>query len=667
MLKRLLFRLSKVHMIIIFNKNDILLDLLIDWNPRDITDEYLKNILEELYKYWPIVPHIEIKWEEVRIELDIPSIEEYENKLQEATEFATRWSYHKARVLIDDLLEKYPTVSDFYRIKWQIFYETWKLDQAEKNIIEWLKLEPDNKWCLVVLGNIYQNKGKIEFAKNLYLKAIQKDPNDIYALTNYWAVNLQEWDYEEAEASLDQSYKNDPDYNITNYNLAVLYNYKDQFYKSFYHWIKAIEQSQNDENMKNSIMKVVFDSAKKYSYYYSVQELYDKYKQELEQRSQKSIQVNEDKNLQVWAIIKIAEYHWNNEHKIFYNPQNQYYKHSIMHELTHLKLIEDARDQKNNKIFAQTKENQAKFIKDLIWESMDFSKSAYTKDQIDYFSQNINLQLYNQPIDLIIEEYLFENYEDIRPIQFLNIVNMVKQWVEISNNKDIEKSTPKVVYEANVIMNIVQAYFLEDLFSVSFINEFKKNKLIRKAWNIYQDYKSKKDSLEPWDEYELINYRAEELWLSWYFSLIDEEEFSSNDFEVTDKKDEEPIEYENVDNFKSDYFDIIKDYKDKWKIDESEINMAIVMYCVWAIQYLENLDFEKIKEIAFEIWMKWAGGISYWDDTQYELKSIPWKKFTWYQLLAYMYVSWKIIEPTMDVGLDYSQEYELAKKILWKA
>ncbi|UFX83352.1 tetratricopeptide repeat protein [Candidatus Absconditicoccus praedator] len=654
-------------MIIIFNKNDILLDLLIDGNPRDITDEYLKNILEELYKYGPIVPHIEIKGEEVRIELDIPSIEEYENKLQEATEFATRGSYHKARVLIDDLLEKYPTVSDFYRIKGQIFYETGKLDQAEKNIIEGLKLEPDNKWCLVVLGNIYQNKGKIEFAKNLYLKAIQKDPNDIYALTNYGAVNLQEGDYEEAEASLDQSYKNDPDYNITNYNLAVLYNYKDQFYKSFYHGIKAIEQSQNDENMKNSIMKVVFDSAKKYSYYYSVQELYDKYKQELEQRSQKSIQVNEDKNLQVGAIIKIAEYHGNNEHKIFYNPQNQYYKHSIMHELTHLKLIEDARDQKNNKIFAQTKENQAKFIKDLIGESMDFSKSAYTKDQIDYFSQNINLQLYNQPIDLIIEEYLFENYEDIRPIQFLNIVNMVKQGVEISNNKDIEKSTPKVVYEANVIMNIVQAYFLEDLFSVSFINEFKKNKLIRKAWNIYQDYKSKKDSLEPGDEYELINYRAEELGLSGYFSLIDEEEFSSNDFEVTDKKDEEPIEYENVDNFKSDYFDIIKDYKDKGKIDESEINMAIVMYCVGAIQYLENLDFEKIKEIAFEIGMKGAGGISYGDDTQYELKSIPGKKFTGYQLLAYMYVSWKIIEPTMDVGLDYSQEYELAKKILGKA
>lgn len=43
------------------------------------------------------------------------------------------------------------------------------------------------------------------------------------------------------------------------------------------------------------------------------------------------------------------------------------------------------------------------------------------------------------------------------------------------------------------------------------------------------------------------------------------------------------------------------------------------------------------------------------------LKTIPDKKFTLLQLLAYEYVGFQIIDPSLDTGLDFQNEYELAK------
>lgn len=68
--------------------------------------------------------------------------------------------------------------------------------------------------------------------------------------------------------------------------------------------------------------------------------------------------------------------------------------------------------------------------------------------------------------------------------------------------------------------------------------------------------------------------------------------------------------------------------------------------------------------IGFEIAMLGRTGI----DTDkpgktYSLNTIPGKKFTGRHLLAYMYAAFQVIDPNVDVGLDFEEEYEQAKKL----
>ena len=45
------------------------------------------------------------------------------------------------------------------------------------------------------------------------------------------------------------------------------------------------------------------------------------------------------------------------------------------------------------------------------------------------------------------------------------------------------------------------------------------------------------------------------------------------------------------------------------------------------------------------------------------MKNLPGETFTGLHLLCLMYVGFKIIEPTLDTGLDYKDAYELALEV----
>ena len=91
--------------------------------------------------------------------------------------------------------------------------------------------------------------------------------------------------------------------------------------------------------------------------------------------------------------------------------------------------------------------------------------------------------------------------------------------------------------------------------------------------------------------------------------------------------------------------------------------MAVVMYCLAAIRFFRTKTQKEIQFIAYELAMRWNQWIKYWEDAKYHIDSIPWKEFSWYEFLSYMYVAWQILKPEADLWLDYSREYELAKQL----
>jgi tetratricopeptide (TPR) repeat protein len=85
------------------------------------------------------------------------------------------------------------------------------------------------------------------------------------------------------------------------------------------------------------------------------------------------------------------------------------------------------------------------------------------------------------------------------------------------------------------------------------------------------------------------------------------------------------------------------------------------MYCLAAIEEFERLSPSDLQAIVFEIALLGRGGLDVNDPTRkYTLNSLPGRSLTGLQLVSMMYVGFKGIDPSADVGFDLSTEYEQA-------
>jgi hypothetical protein len=91
--------------------------------------------------------------------------------------------------------------------------------------------------------------------------------------------------------------------------------------------------------------------------------------------------------------------------------------------------------------------------------------------------------------------------------------------------------------------------------------------------------------------------------------------------------------------------------------------MDVVFYILSALQIFKGKSTQKVKEISFEIGMLGRQGLEINDPTRkFTLRTLP-GEFTALQLVSIMYTGFKQFEPSMDIGMDFSEEYSLALKL----
>ena len=91
-----------------------------------------------------------------------------------------------------------------------------------------------------------------------------------------------------------------------------------------------------------------------------------------------------------------------------------------------------------------------------------------------------------------------------------------------------------------------------------------------------------------------------------------------------------------------------------------QLRIDAVMYCLAAIKKFRELSPQKRQTITYEIAMLGRDGLDINNpDQKYTLKSME-GKFTGMQLLSYMFVGLKQIDPKLDSGIDLENEYQAA-------
>jgi tetratricopeptide (TPR) repeat protein len=657
-----------MQMTIYHKIEDFLFELFPGENLKD-DNEALKELVKRHYTYGAHEPKVTIDGNVVRIDIDTPAIVGEQAEFNKVVALCESGRFDEAKKILKPLIDRNPTNSEYHRIYGQILSEEGNQEEAINHLIDSLRWNPVNGFALLMMGNIFaQYKNDFTTARKYYDQALRINPTDQIAVNNIGGNLVRMGKPEEGVEYLEKAYAMKPDYPNTSLGLSLAYERLGYPLMAFDFAVNAMRYSGKDEKVYGVAYSTALKVAEQYIATGSGKRIMEEYKSFLEKKFGKEVQVAEEPKLPTAARIEFAEKYDREFHLVKYKPMYRAVEHLVMHELVHLEFASEARAEKANMLFTSGAEQKALFMKEheadrkrLIKQGVPQASAA---GYLGALYDGINSQVYNAPIDLFIEDYLYENYKDLRPYQFISLMQLVNEGKAAVTDKKATGLSPKDILNASKVLNLVHAILFRDLYAIDLVKQF--NPLpsqLKEAEQMWDEFSEYRKDRKPGEEYEIIQHWGEDLKLDRYFELVDEEDFYNRPRtieQVLNSAVDDPYGM-NVDRNSKD--------KQTQKFLEGQeaigTNMAVVMFMVDALQFFLQKPKSEIKKIALEIAVIGTTGINPAAGNTYRVPSISGKEFSGYHLLAYYYVSWKLAIPEMlaELKLPFDSEYQMAQTI----
>ncbi|MBU3660400.1 MAG: hypothetical protein FGM14_11045 [Flavobacteriales bacterium] len=634
-------------------------------------NDLIVSKLQNYYSYGPFQPKVSIEGDWVTVEIDTNSILSQEADYRKVVALCEKGDYTPAKKLLQQLIANNPTVSEYHRIMGQILSDEGDQDEAINCLIDALRWNSKNGYALLMMGNILAKfKNDISTAMKYYDQALIANPDDNITINNIGANLMQQGKLVEAKKYFWEAIKIDDKYPNTHFALGMIAEMESDLQSAFYSYTRAIKTNNKKDELYQNTVQQLFALSKKITVSEVGKKIFREYRHKLEFEGEKQIDIIKDEDIPTAAKIEFAENYDREKHFIKFNPKYPAYEHLIMHELVHLDFVIDARKNKLNQLFIANNEQKERFLKtiestQIKLKKLGISEQSLKKYETDLF-EGLNSQIFNAPIDLFIENFLFNEFVELRPFQFLSLYNMVQEGLKAVTDKNILELSPSNVVSKSKIYNLVGAIQFKELYGIDFIKDFKASSSeLKTANDFYEEFLQYRDNKEPAEEYELVLHWAEDLKLDKNFELVSEIEFRSKRLDIDNllkSIEEDPYELESKDPYKEREMEkFLNSHK------ESELNMPVVMYMLDALQFFENKDKEEIKKIAVDIAMQGIHGYNP-NNSDYRINGIKDKLFSGYHILAYYYVSWAIAIPEMlsELKLPFDNEFKTALQFFKK-
>ena len=635
---------------------------------KEGSDDLIVSILEKYYTYGPYKPKVSINERIVTIDIDTPSIIAQDTDYRRVVAFCEKQKYLDAKLILNKLIEKNPANSEYHRIMGQILSDEGEQDEAINCLIDSLRWDSKNGWALLMMGNIFAKfKNDVPTAVKYFDQAIIANPNDNIAINNIGYILMQEGRLEESKKYLLGALKIKNDYPNTHLAIGMIAEKENDLQSAFYSTIQAIKLNKSKDILYQKSLKQAFDIAKRIVDENEGEKIVREYLHKLEFLGGVEIDMEVAPDITTAAKIEFAENYNRNKHIVRYKTNYPAVQHLILHELIHLQFVIEAQKDDLNLLFMTTQSHKAPFFKSIEPSIQKLIEFGLKPDSISGYAESLfsglNLQVYNTPIDLFIEDLIYKEYAELRPYQFLSFYNLVQQGITAVTDKKIVELSPKFVVSASKVYSIVGAIQFRDLYGIDCTRDFQATPYeLKQAQGFYDEYLQYKADREPGEEYELVLHWAEDLKLEGYFELINEKEYR------TKRTDIDSL----LSSIEKDPYDL--DSKDPYKEREEEkfqktqesigTNMAVVMFMLDALKFFTDMPVEQIKKIAFEIAFQGTQGYRP-DKKDYRINLIPGKLFSGYHILAYYYVSWMLSAPekVSELRLPFEKEYEMALRM----
>ncbi|MEW6110244.1 MAG: tetratricopeptide repeat protein [Nitrospirota bacterium] len=662
-------------------------------------EEHLNRLKEELTKFYtfgPYKPEVEVDKDFVKIEIDTSTISSQKSDFDTAVKHCEAGKFKKAKPILEKLIKKNPTVSEYHRILGQIHAEENNQEEAINCLIDALRWDPKNTHALTMMGNIFaRHKIDISTAMSYYEQVLTVKPDDHIAMNNIGANLMQLGRLSEAEQYFERAFAINNTYPNTLYALGMIKDIRGDCFSAFDFAIQALKKCNPANPVYGNAFELAQQASLKAIKSIDPSEMFNQYSQKLAIESGKNIEVIQDDTIPTPAKLEMAENYNRDKHIIRYKKDRLAIAHIVMHELGHLDLTTQCRKRNANYLFITTNEHKELFIRNNESIIQKLNKEGFDdkaiSDYINALFSGINSQIYNTPVDLFIEDFLYKTYLDLKPFQFLSLLGLLKEYIDAARSKKVAEYSPSTIRNANIILSLVNSLQFKDIFGYDMIHIFKASpQQLKHAKEFYSDYLKYQKAGKSLEAHDLIQKWAKALRLENYFSLIEEGEYRDNPLNPPLAKRE--VISASVNDFSSRVsFPLVGNQSptdsgqagvtDAGSLpiptlekggkggfsdiqEEPAGEAAVTMYCLSALQYFENKNLEEVKKVGFEIAMLGRQGIDPVNtEKKYHLESIPGKEFSGLQLLAYMYAAFQVIDPFLDTGLKFKKEYEAAKKM----
>jgi Flp pilus assembly protein TadD len=627
--------------------------------------ENLINEIEAFYSVGSVKPKVKVENNIITIEIDVENIQIEQAKFNSLIELCNKGNFKDALPIATELVKQFPSNSEYYRILGQINSELGNQDEAINSLIYSLKWNPKNPWALIMMGNIFSRfKKDVETAIIYYNEVIKNNPKDYLTLSNIGATLLQLGNTSEAKSYLIKAIEQNDKYPNAYFGLAIISFNEKSYSESFSYLLKTFQLNSLKDELYNNSIELLNQIVSYLSHSKQIIDLVNAYKGSLESKYDTNIIIEEDNNLINIAKIEIKENYKRDYHLIKYRSNSPSYSHLIIHELLHLELIEEAREFNNNSLFISNSSHNSKFKYIHSEYVKSLKKKGISDDNIEQYLtalfKGLNLQVFNTPIDLFIEDIIFNRFNSLQPIQFFSLFNMINEGIEATTRKDIIEKSPKDVLSISKIYNLVNALHFKQLYNIDLLDLFKASKNeLNTADKFYNEFLEYRENREAGEEYEIIQHWAEDLNIDAYFELVLESNYNNSNIDnILKSISNDPYNLERP-NFSNE-----RKMREFVKNNTTEdVNLAVVMYMVDAINFFHNKNKNELKKIAFEFANLGMTGIDPNKDG-YSILSIPNLKMTGYKTLAFYYVSWALGIPEMlkELQMPFDKEYKIAEQ-----
>ncbi|MBC6606942.1 tetratricopeptide repeat protein [Hymenobacter sp. BT188] len=655
-------------------------------NPEQLIDH-----LTDFYTFGPYRPTVTIQGDRIEVRIDTQTIHSQQAEYQKILRLCEAGQFRQALPRLRKLIELNPTISEYQRVLGQVLSELGQPDAALDALIDALRWDPRNGYALIMAGNIYaRQKQDLKAAKTFYDQALALNPRDFIAINNMGSNLLQSGRPAEAERYFEIAHEIEPTYPNTLYALAMVRQQRHDYAAAFELATRALRYARPSDPILRASLALATETATKYLQNILTYSIVTEYQERVENLAGKEIRVEGDPLIPMAAKLEIAEIYGCPYHQIKFKSNYPAVEHLIMHELVHLDFVLQARAARINQLFTTTSESKEKFLRAAEPQLKKLRKAGYQEQNVANFVDSIfegmMRQVYNAPIDLFIEDFLYKEFPKMRPLQFLSLYKLLQEYIEAARSKQVAEFSPPPVHKANTVLNLVMALQFCDLFGYNAVPDFDapatQVKEAERLWNEYLEYRADRQAGE---EYELVQHWGEDLDIAAYFKLQDEQavhaELQGTDIgpmipshvslALTNEptKEESPVE-EVLRRIEQDPLGLEEAEPADAHLSPLSLSnspaggMAVMFYCLDWLKHFDGKSREQVQAITYEIALLGRSGLDPKDSSQrYSLASVPGKRYSALHLLTGMYTGFQQLDPSLNTGLDFSQELAMARNI----